>query len=174
MAWIVKNSGTMTVDRRAEPYLNAEMKARLEAEILPRYPNKRAAVLPVLHAIENKYNWIPLQAIEEAAAFLDLNPSEVLDTASFYEMFHLQPKGRHLIMVCQSISCELMGQEKLMHDLEHKLGVEAGQTTDDGKFTLTHGECLGACGGGPCALVDEQLYENLTSESIEKILDALA
>jgi NADH-quinone oxidoreductase subunit E len=173
MAWIVKNSGGMTIDRRPEPYLDDQLKATLEAEVLPRYPNKRAATLPVLHAIEAKHNWIPYQAIEEAGAFLGLNPAEVLDTASFYEMFHLQPKGKYLIMVCQSISCELLGNETLMHKLEQKLGIEAGQTTDDGKFTLTHAECLGSCGTAPCALVNEKLHENLTVENLDRIIDSL-
>src|SRR5687767_13117505 len=116
MAWIVKNSAGMTVERRAEPYLSDTMKARLEAEVVPNYPSRRAATLPVLHAIQDEHNWLPHQALEEAAAFLGISAAEVLDTATFYEMYWLQPKGRHLIMVCQSISCELMGQPRLMEE----------------------------------------------------------
>ena len=173
MAWITKNSAGTVVERRAEPYLDDALKAKLEAETLPRYPTRRAATLPVLHAIQEKHGWLPYQALEEAAAFLGLQPSEVTDTASFYEMFFLQPKGRHILWVCQSISCELMGQPELMHALEEKLGVEAGETTPDGRITLMHAECLGACGGGPCALVNDKLYENITLDNFERVIDAL-
>src|SRR5687768_1620252 len=123
MAWLTKNSGTMAVERRAEPYLDAAMQAALERDVPPRYPTRRAATLPVLHAIQERHNFLPPQALEEAAAFLRLEPSEVLDTASFYEMYFLQPRGRHTVWVCQSISCELMGHERLMEHLEAKLGI---------------------------------------------------
>src|SRR5262249_52283339 len=102
MAWIVKNSANTPVERREAPYIDAKMKEELEREVIPRSPTRRAATLPVLHAIQHKHNWLPYQAVEEAAAFLELSPAEVLDTASFYEEFWLQPKGRYLIMVCQS------------------------------------------------------------------------
>lgn len=173
MAWIVKNSATMQIERRPEPYLDEQLKAHLEQTVIPRFPTRRAATLPVLHAIQDKHNWLPYQAVEEAAAFLGLNPSEVLDTATFYEMFWLQPKGKYLIMACQSISCELMGHDKIMDMLHHKLGVEVGETTPDGRFTLMHAECLGSCGTAPCALINDKLHEDLTVENLDKILDAL-
>lgn len=174
MAWIVKNSAGAVIERRAEPYLDDAMKADLEANLIPKYPTRRACTLPVLHRLQDKIGWLPFQAVEEAAAFLKLNPSEVLDTASFYEMFFLQPKGKYLIWVCESISCELLGNENLVHHLEEKLGIGVGQTTPDGKFTLMHAECLGACGGAPCALINEKLHENLTPENFERIIDSLA
>jgi NADH-quinone oxidoreductase subunit E len=173
MAWIMKNSAGMKVEHRAEPYLDDALKAQIEKDILPRYPTRRAATPPVLHAIHDKHNWIPYQAIEETAAFLGLQPSEVLDTASFYEMYWTQPKGKYLVMVCQSISCELRGHEALLEKLEKKLGIEVGQTTPDGRFTLMHGECLGSCGTAPCALVNDTLHEDLTAENFEKVLDGL-
>ena len=173
MAWIVKNSAGMTIDRRAEPYLDDAMKATLEAKVMVRYPSRRAGTLPVLHALQDKIGWLPMQAIEEAATFLGVAASEVLDTASFYEMFSLQPKGKYVIWACQSISCELMGHDEIMHKIESKLGIEPGQTTDDGKFTLMHAECLGSCGTAPCALVNEKLHENMTPETVDQILDAL-
>lgn len=173
MAWIVKNSATMKVERRDEPYLTDAVKARLEAEVIPRYPTRMAATLPVLHEIQHHHGWLPYQAIEEAAAFLNLRPSEVLDTATFYEEFWLQPKGKYLIMLCQSIACEILGQPRLQEKLEKKLGVSAGQTTPDGRFTLMTAECLGSCGTAPCALVNEVLHENLTAENFEAVLDRL-
>ncbi len=173
MAWITKNSGSLAVERRDEPYLSEALKAKLEAEVLPRYPTRRAALLPTLHAVQHEHHWIPYQAAEEIAAFLELKPSDVLDTASFYEEFWLQPKGTYLIMVCQSISCELMGQITLLEKISAFLGIEPGQTTEDGRFTLMAAECLGSCGTAPCALVNEKLHENLTVENFQQILTAL-
>lgn len=173
MAWITKNSGTMRIERRSEPYLDEALKARLEAEVLPLYPTKMAATLPVLHAVQDKHGWLPAQALEEVAAFLGLEPSQVADTASFYDMYYTAPKGRYLIYLCQSISCELMGQPTLQKAICEKLGIEPGQTTDDGKFTLQPFECLGSCGTAPCALVNDKLHENLTVENFSAILDSL-
>ncbi|MCC7191958.1 MAG: NADH-quinone oxidoreductase subunit NuoE [Phycisphaeraceae bacterium] len=173
MAWIVKNSGGMTIERRETPYLDDALKQKLEAELLPRYPTRRAATLPVLHAVQDQHNWLPYQAIEEVAAFLGLQASEVLDTATFYEMFFLRPKGKYLIMLCQSISCELMGHNELMEKIERKLGIHAGETTEDGRFTLMHAECLGSCGTAPCGLINDRLHENITAENFERILDSL-
>lgn len=173
MAWIVKNSGTMQIERRDQPYLDDDFKARLEAEILPRYPTRRAALLPVLHAVQHKHQWIPYQALEEAAVFLGLSASEVMDTASFYEDFWLRPKGKYLVMVCQSISCELMGQLGLLEKVKAKLGIDVGQTTDDGRFTLMTAECLGSCDTAPVALVNDKLHENLTAENFDRVLDSL-
>jgi NADH-quinone oxidoreductase subunit E len=149
------------------------MQADLEARVLPRYPTCRAATLPVLHAIQDRHGWIAPQAIEEAAAFLGLQPAEVLDTASFYEMFWLRPRGKYLVMVCQSISCELCGHHGLLDALQAKLGVGPGQTTPDGRFSLVHAECLGSCGSAPCALINDQLHENLTAAKLGAILDQL-
>lgn len=173
MAWIMKNSATMQVDRRDEPYLNETLKKHLEKDVLTRFPTKQAATLPALHAVQEEYGWLPYQAIEEIADLLELSPSQVLDTATFYDEFWLHPKGKYVVWVCQSISCELMGQIALRDAIGRKLDVEPGQTTEDGKFTLMNVECLGSCGTAPCALVNEILYENLTIDNFEKVLDAL-
>lgn len=173
MAWIVKNSATITVERREEPYLDEEMKKQLEAEVLPRFPTRQAATLPVLHALQEKHNWLPYQAMEEAAEFLGLQPTDILDTATFYEEFFLQPKGRYLIQVCQSISCELRNHGTILGRITEKLGIEPGQTTPDGKFTLMTVECLGSCGTAPCALVQGKLHEDIDAESFDKVLDSL-
>ena len=173
MAWSMKNSAGMEVARRDEPYLDDDLKAEFEAEVIVRYPTRQAATLPLLHALQHTHGWLPLQAIEEAALFLDVPASEVLDTASFYDDFWLEPKGRHVVWVCQSISCELMGSDQMFQKLKDKLGVDVGQTTDDGKVTLMAVECLGSCGTAPCMLVDEVLHENLTTERVDEIIDAL-
>lgn len=173
MAWIVKNSATMQIDRRDKPYLDDMLKQELESQVLTRYPTRRAATLPVLHAVQHRYNYIPHQALEEAADFLDISTAEMLDTASFYEDFWLKPKGKYLIMVCQSITCELLGHDRLLEKIQDKLGIEPDQTTDDGRFTLITAECLGSCDTAPCALINETRHENLTCENLDQILDSL-
>ena len=173
MAWITDNRRTATVERRAEPYLTDEMKRHLSERYVPRYPTKRAVLLPALHYVQHTYNWIPPQAMEEVAAFLDLTPAEVMDTASFYEEYWLKPRGQYLVQVCRSLSCEICQSGGLTQRMKDKLGVEVGETTPDGRFTLVELECLGACGTAPVALVNEALYENLTPEKLDEIVSKL-
>lgn len=173
MAWITKNSATMKIDRRDEPYLSAELRQKLEQSIITRYPTRRAALLPVLHTLQHEHGWLPHQAIAEAAEFLGVAPAEAMDTASFYEEFWLRPKGKYVIWVCQSLSCELLGSTSLLAKLKTRLGIEVGETTDDGKFTLMSVECLGSCGTAPCALVNEKLHENISLDNYESILAGL-
>lgn len=173
MAWITENRRTAQIERRAEAYLTDDLKRELEQTYFHRYPTKRAVLLPALHAIQHKYNWIPTQALQEIAAFLDLAPAEVMDTATFYEEYWLKPKGKYLIQVCRSLSCEVCGSKQLTEHCKNKLGIEVGETTADGRFTLVELECLGACGDAPCALLNEVLYETLTPELLDKAIDAL-
>jgi NADH-quinone oxidoreductase subunit E len=173
MAWIVENRRTAVIERRPEPYLSDAMKAELSAKYFPRYPTKRACLLPVLHAVQHEHNWLPTQALEEIAAFLELAPAEVLDTASFYEEYWLKPKGKYLIAVCRSLSCEICNHEAVTQRLQSKLGIELGETTPDGKFTLVEYECLGSCGTAPAALCNDVLHENVTPDGMEKLIDSL-
>ncbi len=173
MPWITKNSCTMKIARRPEPYLTASMRSDLSARILPRYETTLGALLPVLHTIQHEYGWIPPQAMEEVAEFLKLQPADVLDTASFYEEYWLKPKGRHLISVCRSIACEFCGQPSITDAVRAKLGIDVGETTDDDKWTFIELECLGACGGGPALLIDETLHENVTPEQVGKLIDGV-
>ena len=120
MAWLTENRRTARIEHRSEPYLTDEIKRELEHIYFPRYPNKRAVLLPALHTIQHHYNWIPMQAMEEIAAFLELAPAEVLDTATFYEEYWLKPKGKYLIQVCRSLSCEVCDLEGLTGSLQEK------------------------------------------------------
>lgn len=172
MAWIVKDSANTQIERRPEPYLTDELKAHFAHEILPRYATKRAALLPVCHEVQHKYGWLPAQALEEIAAFLEIAAVEVLDTVTFYEEFLLKPAGKYMVQICRSIACELCGQKDLSKKCQKKLGIVPGETTDDGKFTLVELECLGACELAPCMLVNEQLHGPLTWEKLEAALDA--
>lgn len=174
MAWIAKNSAAPTLQpRRAEPYLSPALKARFEQEYFPRYPVKRGALIQLLHAVQDEVGWLPQQAIEEIAAFIGLTPIEVMDTASFYEEFFFQPRGKYTIWVCQSVSCEIMGSDSILAKLAHKLGIQPGETTRDGRFTLMSVECIGACGAAPCGLCNHTLLENLSPDNLDAVLAKL-
>ncbi len=173
MAWITENRRTPVVERRPEPYLTDDMKIDIANKYFPRYPTKRAVLLPALHAVQHAYNWIPSQAMEEIAAFLEIAPAEVMDTATFYEEYWLKPKGKYLVQVCRSLSCEICASADLTNHCKQKFGIDVGETTPDGRFTLVELECLGSCGTAPAALVNEVLHETVTVEQLDKVLDAL-
>lgn len=174
MAWITKPSGTMKVEKRAQPYLTQAIRDRITKDYLPRYETKQGALLPTLHAVQEDAGWLPHQALSEIAEFLGLTPSEVVDTASFYEEYWIRRKGENVIAVCRSIACEVCDHKCVTDACRTKLGIEVGETTDDGKFTLIEIECLGSCGSAPVALMNHTLHENLTPASIEKIIDEAA
>jgi NADH-quinone oxidoreductase subunit E len=171
MAWIAKDSAHATVERRDEPYLTAALKKDLDERYIPRYEVKKAVLLPALHMIQHEYGWIPKQAMMEIAEHLGLEASEVLDTASFYEEYWLKPKGEHLISVCRSVACAFCGQREITEAFKAKLGVDVGETTEDGRYTLIELECLGSCGTAPAALIDEKLEENLTPDQVSRLID---
>jgi NADH:ubiquinone oxidoreductase subunit E len=172
MAWIVKPSATMTIERRPEAYLTSAMKKRHEQETLPRYETRMGALLPVLHDIQHAYGHVPYQAMIEVAEFLGLVPADVLDTLSFYEEFTTVPQGRCVIGVCQSIACEVCGHQAIVDHLRRTLGIEPGETTNDGRITLRVMECLGACDFAPVALVNEELHVGLTIEKVDEVVES--
>ncbi|MBL1218042.1 MAG: NADH-quinone oxidoreductase subunit NuoE [Planctomycetes bacterium] len=174
MAWITKDSATQQIERRDEPYLSDEMTSYYTDSILPRYANKRAALLPILHDVQHHVGYLPFQALEEIATFLELTAAEVLDTASFYDDFFLEPVGKHVIGVCQSIACEACGHETMLGHLCSKLNIEPGETTPDGLFTVRTMECLGSCDTAPCALFGEERQDDLTVEKIDALIDKLS
>ena len=171
MAWITKPSALMKVPRRAEPYLTQPMMDHLSAVILPRYEVRQGALLPTLHHVQEQWGWLPWQALEEVAAFLGLKPADVWDTASFYEEFWLTPKGAHVVAVCRSIACEVCDHAAITNACKQKLGIEVGETTDDGAFTLIELECLGLCELAPCALIDHDAHGPLTPASVRALID---
>ena len=131
------------------------------------------ALLPVLHEVQHQYGHIPYQAMIEVAEYLELKPADVLDTVSFYEDFHTEPVGKHVIAVCQSIACEVCGHQAILDHLRRKLDIEPHETTEDGLFTLLALECLGSCDTAPVALINDKLHENLTIETIDDLIDTL-
>lgn len=171
MAWITKNSAGDTVQRRDEPYLTQEMADTLAKEFLPRFKTRTAALLPALHMIQHAYGWVPRQAMLEIAEALEIPPADVFDTASFYEEYWLHPKGTTLISVCRSIACEFCGSRAVTEAACAKLGIEVGETTEDGAFTIIELECLGSCGSAPAVLINEDLHENLTPDTLTELID---
>lgn len=141
--------------------------------ILKRYPVKRAALLPVLWLVHEQEGYISDAAIEFVASYLDLTPAEVLGAVSFYTMFGRKPAGRHHIQVCTNVCCKLRGADWLLDYVKEKLGIEAGAATEDGKFYLSTVECLGSCGTAPMMQINNDYYENLNAEKVDRILTTL-
>ncbi|MEQ8317519.1 MAG: NAD(P)H-dependent oxidoreductase subunit E [Phycisphaerales bacterium] len=173
MAWIPKPSATTQIERRDEPYLTQAMRDELRERYLPRFETTLAALLPALHMIQHEYHWVPPQAMEEIAEFLELSPADVMDTASFYEEYALAPRGRHVIGVCRSIACEFCGQPEVSEAIKEALDIDVGETTKDDKMCLVELECIGSCGTAPVALYDEELHEQLTPERAAQLAKQL-
>ena len=144
--------------------------------MLARYPaeGRESAIMPALWLAQERFGFLSQEAIDLVARSIDVPGPEVAGVATFYTMYHLEPVGRHVIQVCCTLSCSLMGAEKIVKHIEKKLGIHVGETTKDGKFTLKKVECLAACGYAPMFQINEQpFHENLTEASVDKILDAL-
>ena len=138
-----------------------------------RYPKKEAALLPVLYLAQKEFGHLGPEAIEYVAKLMDQAPARVHGVVSFYTMYNVKPIGRHHIQVCRTLSCALRGAEKITTVIKKKIGIEAGQTTADGRFTLSEVECLASCGTAPMMQVDDDYYENLTEEKVGEILEGL-
>lgn len=139
-----------------------------------RYPDPKSALLPAL-AIAQQENdgWLSPEVMIEVAEVMGLPPAEVGSVASFYTMFHCRPVGKYLIQVCTNISCSLLGAEHILQYIKGKLGIEVGETTPDGLFTLLTVECLGSCDTAPMMQINNKYYENLTPEKVDAILAGL-
>lgn len=142
---------------------------------LLKYPpeRKRSALIPLLFVIQRERGWVDNPGVNFLAHFLDLEVTDVWETATFYSMFNLRPVGRHHIQICKTLSCKIMGEPEITEHICHKLGVHAGETTEDKKFTVSLVECLGSCGTAPMMQIGFDYYEDLTVEKVDKILDSL-
>ena len=136
-------------------------------------PESQSAVLPALHLAQEQYGWLPPEALREVAEALDETPAFCLAVASFYDMFHLQPVGRHLIEVCTNVSCALVGAQQTLEAFQDELGIRAGETTEDGAFTLRALECAGGCGWGPVVAVDHRYREPVRADDVPAIVEEL-
>ena len=154
--------------------LSEELKKQILA-YLPRYPSKQAVTLPALHLVHDAMRSVPLEAIGEIAELLDLSPAEVHDTMSFYGFFRDErnPLGRTRVWVCRSLPCMLRGGDELLARLSEKLGVQPGHTTTDGKISLEFAECIGACEGAPCVLINDEHRMNITPDQLDGLVNEL-
>ena len=142
-------------------------------ETVARYPKKEAAKLPVLYLAQEEFGHLGPEAIEYVATLMEQTPARVHGVVSFYTMFNRKPIGRHHIQVCRTLSCALGGAEKMTAFIKQKLGIEIGQTTADGRFTLSEVECLASCGTAPMMQINDEYYENLNEDKVAVILENL-
>jgi NADH-quinone oxidoreductase subunit E len=136
-----------------------------------RYPDRRSAVLEALRlAQEGHEGWLPDEALREVAEALEVTPAYVKAIASFYDMLHLEPVGRHLVEVCTNLACALVGAQRVVEAFESELGVHAGETTEDGEITFRTVECLGGCGYATVVAVDHRYREFVNADDVPRIL----
>ena len=143
-------------------------------KIAAKYPQRRSAVMPALRLAQEAHGgWLPPEALREVSDALDLTPAEVEAVATFYDMFNLEPVGRHLVEVCTNLSCALAGAKQVVDALEIQLGIPPGETSDDGEFTFRLIECAGGCGYAPVVVVDHRYREPTRPEDVPGLVEEL-
>jgi NADH-quinone oxidoreductase E subunit len=148
--------------------------ARRELEaVLARYPDKEAAILPALHLAQREFGYVSDEAIVYVATLLGFTPARIEGVATFYTMYNRKPVGKYHLQICRNLSCSLLGAEHLIEHVSKKLGIQPGETTPDGKFTLSKVECLGSCGTAPVLQLNNDYHEDLTEEKIDALLAGL-
>ncbi|MFC3561532.1 NADH-quinone oxidoreductase subunit NuoE family protein [Pedobacter jamesrossensis] len=166
----------LKVEEQTPVEFSSELLAKFD-EIKTRYPadKSKSALLPLLHLVQAEYLWVPTSAMDKIAEYLDIQPIEVYEVATFYTMYFLKPQGKYALEVCRTGPCCLVGAEKILSHLEDKLGVKEGEVTADGLFSFRGVECLAACGFGPVLQISPEytFYENLTEASVDKLIEDL-
>jgi len=143
-------------------------------DLWKRYPEKQAALLPAMHLIQQERGgWFSPETIQDTAELFGVPDVHVQGIVGFYDMFHSAPVGRHIVRLCKTLSCKLRGSDELRAHIKKTYGVDHGETTADGRFTFRCFECLGHCTTAPMMLVDDERHENLTVESLDRVLGAL-
>ncbi len=133
----------------------------------------RSATIPALRLAQEQYGWLPPEAIREVADALELTPAYCHAVASFYDMFHLEPVGKHLVEVCTNLSCALVGAQRVLEAFEDELGIRAGETTGDGSVSLHTVECLGGCGYATVVAVDHRYHQFVTAAGVPAIVEGV-
>ncbi len=150
-----------------------EKDRKLVEEMIRHYPHKKSAIGDVLYLAQKHFGYITPEVELYVASLLDLPASYVHQVVTFYSMYLKKPVGKYLIMLCDNVSCLLCGAEDLLGRIKEKLGIEVGETTEEGKFTLWTVECLGACEQAPAMMINDKLYGNLTPDKLDRLLDSL-
>ncbi|MGN6395421.1 MAG: NADH-quinone oxidoreductase subunit NuoE family protein [Mucilaginibacter sp.] len=165
----------LRVDEQQQTPVNfsPELVAKFD-EIVSRYPEgkQKSALLPILHMVQAEYGWLSVPAMDKVADYLKIQDIEVYEVATFYTMYFMRPQGKYVLEVCRTGPCGIVGAEKIMDHIEQKLGVKEGEVTPDGLFSWRGVECLAACGYGPVLQIGPEytFYENLTNESVDKLI----
>lgn len=155
----------------------SEEKLNKVKEIIARYPEgkQKSALLPVLHVAQDEFGgWLDVPVMDYVAELLNIKPIEVYEVATFYTMFNTKPVGKYLLEVCRTGPCMLNGSDDIIEHIKGRLGINEGQTTPDGLFTLKPAECLGACGYAPMMQLGKHFKEHLTKEKVDKLIDELS
>jgi len=152
--------------------LSPESAAKVE-DLIARYPTKASALMPCIWVIMDEMGYVPEGGVDFLTAKLELTRARVHEVLSFYTMYRTEPQAEYTLQVCHNISCHIMGARPIIAHLEKRLGIRLGETTPDGKFALEGVECLGACGLGPCLQLGKHLYEHLTPEKTDDLLENL-
>lgn len=168
MAWQTIDRNQVSPDELG-PGIDDAVRDKIRA-FFPRYPTKRAVLLPALHIVQDSLGYVSLQAMRDVAALLEIPPSDVLDVVSFYTHFWTHPRGRRHIVLCRSLSCELMGAGKVREAIESRLGIGDHETSADGQWSFMTEECLAGCDWAPCMLINEKMHKNVKPEEVERIL----
>ncbi|HYJ34392.1 MAG TPA: NADH-quinone oxidoreductase subunit NuoE [Candidatus Binatia bacterium] len=149
-------------------------KARRDIQDLKStFETNQSALIPALHRAQADQGWLSEETQAEVAQLLDLSLQTVAGVVSFYTMFHQKPVGKYLLQVCRNLSCSMLGGQTLRRKLEERLGIEEGETTPDGRFTLVEVECLGSCGTAPVVMVNDRYFEGVKPDDVEKLLAEL-
>jgi NADH-quinone oxidoreductase E subunit len=142
-------------------------------DVAGRYPSSKSAVLPALRLAQEEYGWLSREAFEAVADALDLTPAYCMSVASFYDMFHLEPVGEHMVEVCTNVCCGLVNAQAVLEAFQRELGVAPGETTADGAVTLRAVECLGGCSTPTIVAVDHRYRQSVTPEDVPRIVEEL-
>lgn len=169
MAWETIDRQTPLFDPDGPTVLNEAVRAKIRS-FFDRYETKRAALLPALHVVQETLGHVGWKAMTEIAEVLEIHPSQVFDTISFYTHFWTHDRGKKVVVVCRSISCELMGANELLEAFKDELGIGEHQTTPDGKYSLATEECLAGCDHAPCVLINEKMHSRVKPEDVAKLL----
>jgi NADH-quinone oxidoreductase subunit E len=153
------------------PLLSDEAVHRIRA-VMQKYPEPRSALLPALHVAQNELGWISREAMEELGDVVGVDPDQVEEVASFYTMYYTEPVGTFVLEVCKTAPCAFLGADEIVDYIATKLGIEPGETTPDGSFSLFTVECLAACHRAPVMQVNHRYYQDLTPEKIDALLEA--
>lgn len=169
MAWKAIDRQAPAYDPQAPPLIRETLQQKIRG-LFQRYETKRAALLPALQMTQDTLGHISHQAMVEIAQLLDMHPSQVIDTLSFYTHFWTHPRGQKVVMVCRSLTCQLMGANEVLDQCKKHLGIDEHQTTQNQNYSLVTEECLAGCEHAPCMLIGEKLHKKVNPDQVAKIL----